>query len=331
MEKDKTGPGDGGIFAGRISLAIVSALAYAGTVDEDLWLAGAVTGLGHRAGIESWDDKTVDWKRYDCAVIRSVWGYHQEIEAFEAWLDRMERLGLCLVNSPSIIRDNIHKDRQFSFLGGHNIPMIPSVLVSTDPGVQGAVPPEKTLRDTLSIHFPGMEGPFVLKPLISASGKDTYIIDAAGRVKRPNTRGPDTEEFTRLLSLNRGGVIIQPFIREIDDGEYALVYIDGQYSHTALRYPAVFRAEKRDCPVEPPDDVRSLADRVIRLFGDKAAFARVDLVRTAAGPVLMELEQAEPYLFFRTIEDPAERPEALNRFAKAIIKKYAARAAGQGG
>jgi glutathione synthase/RimK-type ligase-like ATP-grasp enzyme len=311
-----------------IAVAVVSSLSCAGTVDEDLWFRDAFIRLGHRARIEAWDDPGVDWRAYDCAVIRSAWGYHNDIDAFESWLDRTETLRLCLVNSGSIIRDNIHKDRQISFLGTHHIPLIPSVLIATRPGVRGAVPPEKTLRDTLMAHFPGVEGPFVIKPVISASGMNTSIIDGTGRMNRPNTRGLDTGEFTRLLSLNRKGVIIQPFIREIDDGEYALVYLGGEYSHAALRYPAVFRAEKKDGPAEPPGEVRTLGDRVIRLLNGRPAFARVDVVQTASGPVLMELELAEPYLFFRCINDPAERMSALDRFVDAVFKAYAARSTG---
>ena len=53
-------------------------------------------------------------------------------------------------------------------------------------------------------------------------------------------------------------------------------------------------------------DDEALARRIEAQL-DRPAYARVDLVPTQAGPLLMELELIEPSLFFRMYPESAQR------------------------
>jgi hypothetical protein len=66
-------------------------------------------------------------------------------------------------------------------------------------------------------------------------------------------------------------------------------------------------------PFTPDAALRAFADRVLSAVSHPWLYARVDTVRTARGPVLMELELLEPDLFF------TEAPAAAERLADALI------------
>ena len=120
-------------------------------------------------------------------------------------------------------------------------------------------------------------------------------------------------------------LMAQPFIPAIvDEGEFSLFYFDGAHSHTILKTPkpADFRVQEehggwiRAVPAEPALlDAGAVVMRALGEFGDTPLYARVDLVRTDAGWVLMELELIEPSLYFRTTEGAAER------FARALVAR----------
>ncbi|MFN2523631.1 MAG: hypothetical protein ABR614_10030, partial [Mycobacteriales bacterium] len=58
---------------------------------------------------------------------------------------------------------------------------------------------------------------------------------------------------------------------------------------------------------------RAVAEQVLAAVDEPLLYARVDLLPGPNGPVLLELELAEPYLFLGTSEG------APDRFAAAII------------
>ena len=110
----------------------------------------------------------------------------------------------------------------------------------------------------------------------------------------------------------------------IADGETALVFFSGHYSHAIRKGPllkpgatatsALFAPEEIT-PREPGADERELASKVLAAIpGGVPLYARVDLIRDGTGsPCVLELELAEPSLFF------AHAPGSAARFAQAII------------
>ena len=57
-------------------------------LDEDMPpLVGALQARGARVHTPFWDDASVDWRRFDVAVLRSTWDYVDRIDEFLAWAD----------------------------------------------------------------------------------------------------------------------------------------------------------------------------------------------------------------------------------------------------
>lgn len=313
-----------------MNIAVVSAKAYLGQVDEDQWLVDALIRAGAKSSVLAWDDEGVDWQQFDRAVVRSAWGYHHSLQAFETWMDM---LGPRLINPVSMIRENIYKHRQFAQLRAWGLPHIQTVLLSNQ-GLPHTVLPGPTLQETIGQHFGGSnesDGLFVIKPFVSASGHNTLLVDFEGKSGRPNAVSTEAERHFTWLMENKStlGVMLQPFLPSIDQGEYALCYMDGQFSHAALRYPAVFRRERGvlACP-EPPADVLALGEKTMSCLNERPAYARVDIVDKPTGPVLMELELAEPCLFFRSIEPDTMRVKALDAFAQVVMRHTSCEGAG---
>ena len=129
----------------------------------------------------------------------------------------------------------------------------------------------------------------------------------------------------RLLKADRS-VLLQPYLDRVDEaGETALIHFDGRYSH-AIRKGALLRKDEGPTAElyapeqidvrEPAPEERALATAVLAAlpFADAPAYARVDLIRAADGnPVLLELELAEPSLFF------LHAPGSAERFATSLM------------
>lgn len=112
----------------------------------------------------------------------------------------------------------------------------------------------------------------------------------------------------------------------IEEGEYSLIFFDGNYSHTNLKKPKEndFRVQAEHGgifkKVEASDLLLNFATNVINKISPTPLYGRVDLVRTEDdGFALMELELIEPSLYLQVDEDGPER------FAKAFdtrMKNY---------
>jgi hypothetical protein len=83
----------------------------------------------------------------------------------------------------------------------------------------------------------------------------------------------------------------------------SLMFIDGSFSHAVEKRPSPgdFRVQHEFGgsvgPVDAPASLRGFGASVLATIQRPWTYARVDLVDTARGPVLMELELIEPSLF----------------------------------
>jgi O-ureido-D-serine cyclo-ligase len=127
-------------------------------------------------------------------------------------------------------------------------------------------------------------------------------------------------------------VLVQPYLDAVDgdEGEIALVFIDGELSHAmhkgsllALDVPAVeagFRQEQMSLVPAPAADIVAFGRRALEFvharFGGPLLYARVDVLRDGAGdPAVLELELIEPSLFL----DFA--PGSAHALARAIVAR----------
>src|SRR4051812_8805086 len=58
---------------------------------------------------EIWTDKDVNWGSYDLAVLKAPWDYHEKIDLFYAWLDKLQSLSVPLLNPYHIVKWNSDK------------------------------------------------------------------------------------------------------------------------------------------------------------------------------------------------------------------------------
>ena len=273
-------------------LALITAAA-ARPLDEDLpplTVALAARGIAHQ--IVDWDDPTVDWRRFDAAIIRSTWDYIDRYAEFSAWIERIAPLTR-LLNPPEVIRWNTHKGYLVE-LAARGIPIVPTTLVRPGDALPGIGP-----------------GEWVVKPAIGAGSRDARRFRDQPQAAR--------EHLADLLARGRDA-LLQPYLARVDQaGETALLYFGGQYSHAIRKGPLLAAnasatdqlfAPEKIVAREPGADERALAERILAAvpFAGPLLYARVDLLRAEDGsPVLLELELTEPSLFFDHAAGSAER------------------------
>lgn len=300
-------------------IAFVTAIVSA-ALDEDMSpLLAACARAGLTAEVRAWDDFTVSWSRYDAVVVRSPWDYHTRLPEFLRWCERVDRVST-LLNPLPVLRWNTDK-HYLADLAAQGVAVVPTRFVEPD------VEPLPALQAFLAEFANAAE--FVVKPAVSVGSADTQRYARAQEFAAANHIG-------RLLDAGRSAML-QPYLDAVDvRGETALLYFEGTFSH-AIRKAALLRpnetgADHTQVPDaiaarEPDADELQLAEAVLATarthIGATPLYARVDLIRDAAGrPCLLELELAEPSLFF----DRA--PGAADWFVEALQSRIDARVTG---
>lgn len=291
-----------------MTVALVTAPAARG-LDEDMGpLTAALEAAGARGEITDWDDAALDWARFDAVVLRSAWDYHERLPQFFAWLERVAA-ATRLFNPLKVVRWSLDK-HYLGELECAGAPVVPTTYV--EPGQEARAVLER---------FGAREScrEIVVKPAVGAGSRDA----------RRHARGDRDEIIDHIEGLLASGrsVMLQPYLERVDsDGETALMYIDGRFSH-AIRKGALlpsgapstaqlFATESIE-PRSPAADELAAAERILAAVPFRALlYARVDLLRDREGvPRLLELELAEPSFFFSYAKGSAER------FAAGLLKR----------
>ena len=279
-----------------MKLALVTAIAAFG-LDEDLEpLRTACAQAGITASIVAWDDMTVSWARFDAALLRSPWDYVDRLPEFLAWCERTARL-TALWNPPDVVRWNTDK-RYLGELAARGLPVIESHFLA--PGDDPASLPDLA--------------EFVVKPTVGAGSRDAqrYL-----RADRPAALA----HARRLLDQGRH-VLVQPYLKAVDEqGETALLFFQGQFSHAIRKAPLLKRGEDATSAMfkaasitarQPSAAELDVAARVLAALPfDTLAYARVDLLPSDNGPQLLELELTEPSVFLPYGDGAAARFAAV--------------------
>ncbi len=261
------------------------------TTDDQL-LADALSALGYQVEPEPWTDIDPDTHLVaDPVVLRSTWDYHRVPTMFAAWLEAMADSGRPLLNPADVARGNIDK----IYLQGLEAAgiAIPRTRWIETPDAASL---DAILREELWAQA-------VLKPRIGATAHGTFLI------------GPDLlPSEDDLAPARASGALVQEFVPEIRDrGEVSLVYSGGQFSHAVVKRATngEFRVQKDfGGAVEvmaPSREMLAFGDAVMAQVPASCAYARVDVVDSARGPLLMELELIEPELYFSIVPGSAER------------------------
>lgn len=269
-------------------MAHLVALATAAEIpagDEDFApLIAALAAEEVEAEAVVWDDPAVDWSRFDLVLPRATWDYAERRDAFLAWAASVPRV----LNPLATLEWNTDKQRYLTDLAAAGVPVVPTSFV--EPGGE----------------LGAQEGPFVVKPAISAGGRNSARFEpgevsaARGLVARIHAAG--------------GTAMVQPFLGDAE--ETALVYLDGTYSHAVRRRVPLPKAGAREVffldeelsPAEATPLQRAVAEQAL---SGGLLYGRVDLM----GGLVLELEVAEPSLYL------TYAPGAAERFATAIAAR----------
>ena len=275
-----------------VKVALATAAAVPAEFDDDARLAAALRERGADAAPAVWNDRTVDWSRFDRVVIRSTWDYTEQLTDFLAWADA---IGPRLRNRPELVRWNSDK-RYLADLGAAGIPVVETRFV--EPG--DAPPP--------------IAGEVVVKPAVSAGARNTGRFGSASH--------DQARALLERLAEDGRTAMVQPYLDAVDErGETAIVFLAGQQSH-ALRKRAVLEPDE-EAPLRDDglgsaeamyrDDLVTAgeaepaeletADTVVSYLGERFGapplYVRVDLLPGANGqPVVLEVEAVEPHLYF---------------------------------
>jgi glutathione synthase/RimK-type ligase-like ATP-grasp enzyme len=236
-----------------------------------------------------WDDPEVAWGDYDSVLLRSAWDYTLRYADFLTWARRVAA-ATRLLNPLDVVERNTDKT-YLRDLEAAGVPVVPTRWYGP-----GEEPPRPE-------RIAGSWSDLVVKPAVSAGARDTL-----------RTSDP-AEASAHVEALARGGrvAMVQPYLDAVDtEGEYSVVVLGGEPSHAITKVPALSEGGRGDArgltPLTP--ELRQAAARVLEAepLADHCAWARVDLVRDAAGVLrLMELELTEPLLFLWLSEGAADR------------------------
>ena len=74
-------------------IAIATCLDQPALTPDDELLGPALASAGISWTAVPWNEKGVEWTRFDGILIRSTWDYYQHLGAFLDWIDRIAAAG----------------------------------------------------------------------------------------------------------------------------------------------------------------------------------------------------------------------------------------------
>lgn len=279
----------------------VATCAGAPDLDEDgplLLAALAEAGADPQPAV--WDDPGVDWAGFDLVLVRSTWDYPLRRRAFLRWISTCRQT----VNSPEVITWNTDK-HYLDDLSSAGVPTVPTTFV----------PPGSPL--------PRLPGAVVVKPAVSGSAADT------GRFSSIDDAG--TCDLAQRLHAQGRTVMVQPYLPAIEmEGETSLVFLGGDFSHAVRRDPLLTVNGERGrvvvadvlSTIQHVEATQAQLETAVAALGavpggqHRVSYARVDVIPGAEGPVVLELEATDCFLFL----DHAT-PIAITRFVEHVLTR----------
>lgn len=259
---------------------------------EDQLLARAVTSLGGNPRIEVWTDPAVDWSKSSVTAVRSTWDYHLRHVEWTRWVQRVSQLTE-LVNAPELLTWNSEKTYLFE-LESRGVRIVPTILVDDS----CVLIDECAARAWVDI---------VVKPTIGASSFGARRFSGAELWR-------DATDYCRAMQL-KGRVLVQPYQCAIEiERERSLVYIEGAFGH-AFTKPG-FHADSGNAVLKrhhPLNAELEFAEQVLAALPSRPSVARIDLLPSMNGTMLMEAELIEPQLGLHFCES------TLDRLAKRLV------------
>lgn len=254
--------------------------------------------------------KCLPWQYHDLSLFcrakavlpLCAWDYADNVDDFRHWITAVVDGGGHLVNTAETLLHNMNK-RYLMDLAEQGLSVVPTCYVDRPT-------PEKLLSLSKLQGWPDM----VLKPVYGQSGQlVTRYFD-------------DINEDHEIFSAEPG-IVVQPFVDAItEQGELALCFIAGEFSHAVRRMPAKedWRANSQYqvsvSQVEPPQWIIKQAACYLSSLDEVPLYARVDGVILNGDFVLCELELIEPALFFDRVENVTN--SKIEHFAEQLACRF---------
>lgn len=294
----------------RRRVALATCAEYATLDADDQLLLAPLDARGVDAVPLVWD-APADWAAFDAVIIRQTWDCAERGAEFLSWIDRVAA-DTPVLNPPPVVAWSMDK-RYLRDLAADGVPCVPTTFL--EPGDAWSLPES---------------GEYVVKPTDSAGSRNTARY-GPGDAER-------ADAHIRRLHTEGRCVMVQPYLASVDEeGESALLFFDGVFSHSARKGPLLSRAApvidllfiqesispRRARPEELAVAEAALESARARTGVWPPLYARVDLVADPAGaPMVLELEMVEPSVFLAT------DPQAAARFADAIDARVTPRVRG---
>ena len=262
---------------------------------------GPLAELGWAVEEIPWDRVGVDWRNFFAVIIRSTWDYQDRVDDFLGVLDSITSAGVRLINGVDLVRWNLQKT-YLRELQQKGVPIVPTAWLD-----------DASANELPNSYFSQWDvGQVILKPQVGANADDTFRIE----------RGKAAQWETARSAFVGRPCMLQPFVESIlQEGEYSLIYFDGQYSHCVVKRPAEgdFRVQEEHggaiSACVAPAAAREVGKKVVEALPYSALYARIDLVLLQAAQWgVIEVELIEPSLYF-----PYDK-QSPKRFAAALDK-----------
>lgn len=248
-----------------------------------------------------WETQRSRLTKYDAALFRTTWGYHEKFHPFLLFLDHLDSLKIPIFNPVQVIRKNLHKF-YLKELHFYDIPIIETVFVD-----------KKSDENLNSIISEKKWDKFIIKPAVSAGAYNTHLINDYSLDKAEDI-------FREMVSEN--DLLLQKYLPEIKvDGEWSTIFFNRDYHYTVNKVPKPgdFRVqtlyEGKYTVSSPPLNVLETSVKAAELFLDECLYVRVDGVQSDDQFLIMEIEMIEPDIYLDY------HPEGIPIFAKSIAKR----------
>lgn len=233
-----------------------------------------------------------------------VWDYFEGNEA--ALLQQLESAAQhsLILNPIELIRWNSDKS-YLNDLAQKGTPIIATRMV------------ERVTAENVEAAFAEFDTPkLVIKPTVGGGAWRQVLQNRNEPLASPDELPP-------------GEAMLQAFLPSVlTEGEYSLVFIDGEFSHALIKRPQTgdYRIQSiyggSEETYTPTADERATAKNVLQSLEDVPLYARVDLLRGLDGQLkLIELELIEPYLYLPHAPGEGGDNHAARRLATALANR----------
>ena len=278
-----------------------------GFVIDDELAYPSLAALGWSVEAISWRTPSCDWRACDAVVIRSTWDYVADPEGFLTVLGEIERTGIPLFNPLALVRWNIRKT-YLRDLAQRGVAVVPTVW--RERLIPGELPALIEKAGTNEV---------VIKPVVGLNAQGAFRLDA---------RSAGQPSAALCAYYADRALMVQPFLSHVvTEGEFSLIYFNGQLSHTILKTPQSrdFRVQEEHGgvirAVQPEAALHNAGATVLQALDSVPLYARADFVRSNddRGFWLIELELIEPSLYLRMDAGaPARFAQALHERMKGV-------------